>query len=87
MLINAFGLIGIGRACAIALSKAGWNVVIAARREEQLKATQKECPTESLVVAGDVTKEEFVAKLFAEAVAKFGRLLWFSRENPAYGSI
>ena len=34
---------GIGRACAIALNKDGWTVVLAGRRKEQLEETAKQC--------------------------------------------
>ncbi|PBK74621.1 NAD(P)-binding protein [Armillaria solidipes] len=67
---------GIGRQSAIALSNAGWNVVLTARREEALQESLKLClhPENSLVIAGDVTNEDFVKELFAKAVERFGRL-------------
>ncbi|KIJ32531.1 hypothetical protein M422DRAFT_265703 [Sphaerobolus stellatus SS14] len=39
----------IGRATSIALSKAGWSVVLFARREE-LKSAAAECPTPTLII-------------------------------------
>ncbi|KAJ7087353.1 hypothetical protein B0H15DRAFT_843669 [Mycena belliarum] len=67
---------GIGRESAIALSKAGWNVVLTGRREEALQETASFCqsPESCLVLAGDVTDEEFVKKLFAATVSRFQRL-------------
>ncbi|KAK0201598.1 oxidoreductase protein [Desarmillaria ectypa] len=67
---------GIGRQSAISLSKAGWNVVLTARREEALQESVELCvhPEKSLVIAGDVTNEDFVKELFAKSVEKFGRL-------------
>ncbi|THV04467.1 NAD(P)-binding protein [Dendrothele bispora CBS 962.96] len=67
---------GIGRHTAIALSKAGWNVVITARRLEGLNETKSLCasPDACLTVAGDITEENFVLELFARSVEKFGRL-------------
>ncbi|PBK97923.1 NAD(P)-binding protein [Armillaria gallica] len=67
---------GIGRQSAIALSNAGWNVVLTARREEALQESLKLClhPENSLVIAGDVTNEDFVKELFAKTVERFGRL-------------
>ncbi|KAK0464728.1 oxidoreductase protein [Desarmillaria tabescens] len=67
---------GIGRQSAISLSKAGWNVVLTARREEALQESVNLCvhPENSLVLAGDVTNEDFVKELFAKAVERFGRL-------------
>ncbi|KAH8824826.1 hypothetical protein DL96DRAFT_1610982 [Flagelloscypha sp. PMI_526] len=65
---------GIGKASAIALSKAGFNVVITARREEALQETANQFTGDYLVVAGDLTQETFVQKLFKAAVDKFGRI-------------
>ncbi|KAG7443161.1 NAD(P)-binding protein [Guyanagaster necrorhizus] len=67
---------GIGQHSAIALSNAGWNVVLTARREEALRESVKLCahPENTLVIAGDVTSEDFVKELFAKAVENFGRL-------------
>ncbi|KAJ6543972.1 hypothetical protein B0H19DRAFT_1169185 [Mycena capillaripes] len=67
---------GIGRESAIALSKAGWNVVLTARRADALHETSLLCesPETCMVLAGDVTDEEFVKKLFSETVARFDRV-------------
>ncbi|CAE6427766.1 unnamed protein product [Rhizoctonia solani] len=65
---------GIGKATAITLSKAGYRVVLVARREAELNITAQECPSETLVTPGDVTDESFAAKVFEEAVKKFGRV-------------
>ncbi|KAB5594831.1 Short-chain dehydrogenase/reductase SDR [Ceratobasidium theobromae] len=65
---------GIGKTTAITLSKAGYRVVLVARREPELKATAQDCPTDSLVVAGDVTDEAFATRVFGECVKKFGRV-------------
>ncbi|KAG8768266.1 hypothetical protein FRC20_005095 [Serendipita sp. 405] len=90
---------GIGRMTARALCKAGWRVVLSARREAELNETANLCrqdydATESahsggglssandrrvpknltLVVTGDVTKEEDVKRLFETAIAEYGRV-------------
>ncbi|KAJ6459791.1 hypothetical protein C8R47DRAFT_1161592 [Mycena vitilis] len=67
---------GIGRESAIALSKAGWNVVLTARRAEALEETASLCESadKCLVLAGDVTNEDFVKNLFSQTVARFGRI-------------
>ncbi|KAJ7265977.1 hypothetical protein B0H12DRAFT_1068441 [Mycena haematopus] len=64
---------GIGRESAIALCRAGWNVVLTARRADALQetATLVGSPGNCLVLAGDVTDEEFVKKLFSGTVARF----------------
>ncbi|KAJ7122973.1 hypothetical protein C8R44DRAFT_831469 [Mycena epipterygia] len=61
---------------AIALSKAGWNVVLTARRADALQETASLCesPDNCLVLAGDVTDEEFVKQLFSDTVSRFGRV-------------
>jgi NADP-dependent 3-hydroxy acid dehydrogenase YdfG len=59
----------------VALSKAGWNVVLTARRADALQETALLCesPETCMVLAGDVTDEEFVKKLFSETVTRFGK--------------
>jgi len=65
---------GIGRESAIELSKAGWNVVLTARRADALRETASQCPSPYTVLPGDITDEVFVKKLFRETVAQFGRV-------------
>jgi len=65
---------GIGKYSAIALSKAGWNVVLIARRELELQKTAAQCPNPILVLAGDITDEAFVKQAFDKAKSHFGRL-------------
>ncbi len=65
---------GIGKACAKALAKAGYAVVLAGRRLDALQATAKEIEGETLAVATDVADPKSVAHLFAETKKKFGRL-------------
>ena len=65
---------GIGKACAKALSKAGYAVVLAGRKLEPLQAAAKEMNGETLCISTDVTDPKSVANLFAETKKKFGRL-------------
>ncbi|MBG1233609.1 SDR family oxidoreductase [Aestuariivirga litoralis] len=65
---------GIGRACAKALGKAGYAVVLAGRRLDALQDTAKQMEGETLCVATDVADAKSVAQLFAETKKKFGRL-------------
>lgn len=66
---------GIGRAVAIALSKDGWSLVLAGRREEQLIETAKVCHGERvLVVPTDITKSESVKNLFTQTIKTYARL-------------
>ena len=41
---------GIGRACAIALAKAGYSIVIAGRRAGELEATRAAAPDATRIV-------------------------------------
>jgi len=65
---------GIGRETAIALSAAGWSVVLSARREADLEHTAKLCPHETVIVRGDITTESYVKDLFKKTLDAFGRL-------------
>ncbi len=64
---------GIGRASAVALSKAGWRVALVGRRRERLEETAGLMDA-GVVVVGDVTKPDEVERVFAEAVGELGRL-------------
>ncbi|GJE91735.1 short-chain dehydrogenase/reductase SDR [Phanerochaete sordida] len=67
---------GIGKASAVALAKAGWAVVLFARRADALKATRAQCPKpeQILLVIGDITREEDIKRLFESTLQRFGRL-------------
>ncbi len=65
---------GIGRASTVALSEAGWNVVICGRRAELLDETASLAPGEVATLAADVSQPPDVDALFALAVERFGRV-------------
>jgi len=68
---------GIGKACALALARAGWNVALAGRRLPLLEAAVAEAADaagRAIAVQTDVTDERSVRALFDRAVAEFGRL-------------
>ncbi|HWG30612.1 MAG TPA: SDR family oxidoreductase [Steroidobacteraceae bacterium] len=65
---------GIGRCVALALAKAGYAVVLAGRRAQQLEEAAREGGARCLAVPTDVTAESSVASLFARVTAEFGRL-------------
>ncbi len=60
---------GIGRAAAQALMSDGWSVVLAGRREAQLRETG-----DGLVVPTDVTDPASVAALFTATLQRYGRV-------------
>src|SRR5258708_36260630 len=57
---------GIGRAVSIALSSAGFAVVLAGRRREELERTATLAPGETRVAPVDITNPESVKALFSE---------------------
>jgi NAD(P)-dependent dehydrogenase (short-subunit alcohol dehydrogenase family) len=68
---------GIGRAVALALLGAGYQVVVAGRRKEALDETlalAKTSKTSALAIPTDVTDPAAVRDLFAETERAFGRL-------------
>src|ERR1700754_511825 len=68
---------GIGRAAALALQGAGWHVVVAGRRTEELEKTAgmaKSGGGRILAVPADVADAASVAALFEKAKSAFGRL-------------
>jgi len=81
---------GIGAATALALAVDGWRVVLAGRRREALEEVAGRRSDGRLhPVPTDVTDEESVRALFADAVGAFGRVdLVFNnagRSGPAVG--
>jgi len=67
---------GIGRAVSLALVGAGYSVVLAGRRRDQLEETAQgaQAPGATLLVPTDVSDRVSVEALFAETKASFGRL-------------
>jgi NAD(P)-dependent dehydrogenase (short-subunit alcohol dehydrogenase family) len=62
---------GLGRALALELARAGWRLTVDARRGEQLKATARELKrlTSTAPVIGDVASADHRAELIANAAA------------------
>ncbi|MFD6290916.1 SDR family NAD(P)-dependent oxidoreductase [Streptomyces sp. NPDC060205] len=65
---------GIGRATALALSKAGAKVAVAARRTDRLRELATEAPGDMLVLDMDVADRESVRNAVAATVERFGAL-------------
>ena len=65
---------GVGRACALALSKAGYTLVLAGRRLDKLEEVAKEAPGKTLCVSTDLADPASIAALFAKTKETFGRL-------------
>ena len=73
---------GIGRGVALGLAEAGADVVVTARRQEEIDAVVAEVQERgrrAIGVNGDITDPEFVHALVDRAVAELGRLdIWVS---------
>src|ERR1700741_2951460 len=68
---------GGGKGVAIALAKAGYNLVLAGRRKEMLDKVAGEINAtgaQALAVPTDVSKRESIVSLFATVKSTFGRL-------------
>ncbi len=65
---------GIGRGGALALSAAGWTVVVSGRRPEPLAETVELMVGPGLAVPADVSDPDSVEALFDAAVDRFGRI-------------
>eukprot|EP01036_Dinobryon_divergens_P060676 gene60676-80915_t len=68
---------GIGKACALALLKEGWQVVLVGRRANALSAAVAEAglhADHAHAMSTDLSKEIEVKQLFDQIRARFGRL-------------
>jgi NAD(P)-dependent dehydrogenase (short-subunit alcohol dehydrogenase family) len=68
---------GIGKACAQALLRDGWSVVLTGRREEALKQAVSEAGADGvrgIAIASDVSQEASVKALFEQIKSRCGRL-------------
>ncbi|HYU87882.1 MAG TPA: SDR family oxidoreductase [Candidatus Bathyarchaeia archaeon] len=65
---------GIGAALAKQLGSKGHQLVLAARREKQLKEVAKQAGTRALVVPTDVTRRADVEELRSQALKEYGHL-------------
>ncbi|HEU4924190.1 MAG TPA: SDR family oxidoreductase [Burkholderiales bacterium] len=67
---------GIGKSAALALLKDSYHVALVGRRKDMLEKTAAESGAKdrTLVLPGDITKDDQVAKVFSELKSKWGRL-------------
>jgi len=80
---------GVGRAAAQALLDDGWHVALAGRRAEALEETASLAKAgKALVIPADVTSEDAVETLFAQAASAFGGigLLFNNAGNAVLGT-
>lgn len=72
MLVTGAGS-GIGRSVTRRMLAAGWNVVLAGRREAQLEQSADKHPN-ALVVPTDITDSMAVERLFLAGIERFGKI-------------
>ena len=80
---------GIGRAAALALQAAGWNVAIAGRRADELEKTvamAKAGPGRIVAVPTDVSSPAGITALFERAMKEFGGRLDLLFNNAGLGA-
>ena len=65
---------GVGKATAVKLSNAGFNVILIGRRKDKLEETKSCCNGEPAVVPMDVSNETDVKKCFEMIEKKFSRI-------------
>ncbi|MFW6289860.1 MAG: SDR family oxidoreductase, partial [Mariniphaga sp.] len=66
---------GIGKALAEKYAAEGWNLVLAARRDDRLKELQEKLgPARVLAVKTDVTLESDCRELIEKGIGRFGRI-------------
>lgn len=65
---------GIGAALAERLARDGAGVVLVARRPDALDAVRTRCGDRALAVVADVTRREDMARVVADALARFGHI-------------
>jgi NAD(P)-dependent dehydrogenase (short-subunit alcohol dehydrogenase family) len=68
---------GIGKACALALLRAGWNTVLVSRNQAKLETVIQEAGVAGrygLALAGDVSDAAAMETLFRHVAGKFGRV-------------
>ena len=69
---------GIGRACALTLSKAGYRVALAARNQDQLESLAGEIRAnggEAFAVAMDLTRADSIKEAVSRVAGEFGPVL------------
>ncbi len=65
---------GIGATFAALAAGGGAKVVLAARRERELREVAERCGPEAFAVVADVTRREEVERVLAATLARFGRV-------------
>ena len=79
---------GIGRAVAIALGAAGWQMVLTGRRRTPLEETAQQVRQAPLVLPADVTDAHAVEELFSQVRENCGRIdLLFNNAGVAAAAV
>ncbi len=65
---------GIGRACAIALARAGARVALVGRRRDRVEEVAREIGDCSFAIAADVSETNEINRVLDETVSRFGQI-------------
>jgi NADP-dependent 3-hydroxy acid dehydrogenase YdfG len=65
---------GIGAALAQVVAERGASVVLAARRDKELREVARACGERAHPIVADVTRRDDVRRVVSEALARFGRI-------------
>jgi NADP-dependent 3-hydroxy acid dehydrogenase YdfG len=77
---------GIGTALAVKLGAGGHSLVLAARREKELKAVAKQAGPKAIAVVTDVTRRKDVERLRDAAIKEFGHVdVWINNAGRGIG--
>ncbi len=77
---------GIGAAIARRLGAEGWNLALAARRQEELELVASQAGPQALPIVADVTQRGNVERLLDEAVLRFGKVdVWINNAGRGVG--
>jgi NADP-dependent 3-hydroxy acid dehydrogenase YdfG len=77
---------GIGAALAVKLGTEGHSLVLAARREKELKAVAEKAGPRAIAVVTDVTKRKDIERLRDAALKKFGHVdVWVNNAGRGIG--
>ncbi|RNF39716.1 SDR family NAD(P)-dependent oxidoreductase [Planococcus salinus] len=79
---------GIGKGVAQQLASEGANVVLAARRTDEIEKLAKSCGPNAVAVTTDVSRQQDMIRLFETAMSKFGNIdVWINNAGiGTYGA-
>ena len=80
---------GIGKACAMDLARAGYNLVLVDLLEKELADTAGQIAAEgrkALSFVADVSSHKRAGEIVAETIQSFGRIDFFAEQRRSFGA-